>query len=350
MFTVAVLSRWHAHEARYTPELLASSDCCVACVWDEVKERGEAWAQEISVPYVADLNEILGNKEIDGVVITAPTTMHKEIIIAAANAGKHVFVEKSLALSYQDALEIQEAIERNHVIFSIAYIRCTTGAFIFAKKVMESGLLGTVTTARIRNGHNQALNGILPEYWFDPAQTGGGAMTDLGCHQMYLMDWLFGEPEQICSTYGNFTGHRVEDSGVCTALYNEGKTVAIMDSSFTTFFSPYTFELYGTEGTVLIRIDQPGVEVHLPKGKTPWFVETFGDAVTVKTYGDRECYLISNRAMPDEPSPLRSWVDACTKGVPVKFGIESAVRLTHVVEGANTAFTTGKAYHFDKIR
>lgn len=110
----------------YTPELLASSDCRVACVWDEVKECGEAWAKEISVPYVADLNEILGNKEIDGVVITAPTTMHKEIIIAAANAGKHVFVEKSLALSYQDALEIQEAIERNHVIFSIAYIRCTS--------------------------------------------------------------------------------------------------------------------------------------------------------------------------------------------------------------------------------
>jgi len=346
MFSVAVLSRWHAHEARYTPELLAAPDCRVVCVWDEIPERGEAWAREISVPYVADLNEVWQNPEIEGVVITAPTFMHKEIIIAAANAGKHVFVEKSLALTHQDALEIQEAIERNHVTFTIAYIRCTTGPFMFAKEVADSGLLGTITTVRVRNGHNQALNGMLPEYWFDPAQTGGGAMTDLGCHQMYLLDWLFGKPEQIVSTYGNCTGRRVEDSGACTLLYNGGKTVAIMDSSFTTYYSPYTFELYGTEGTLLARIDQPGVEVHLPKEKTPWFAEKFGDLVTVKEYGDRVCYLVSNQAPPDDPSPLRSWVNACTKGDPVKFGIESAVRLTHVVEGANTAWETGKVYHF----
>lgn len=347
MFHVAVLSRWHPHETRYTPELLAAPDCQVDCVWDENPERGRAWAQEIQVPFVGELQQIWENPQIDGVVITAPTVMHKEIIIAAARAGKHVFVEKSLALSYADALEIKKAIEENHVTFTIAYIRCTTGPFMFAKKILDSGLLGTVTTVRVRNGHNQALNGILPLYWFDPAQTGGGAMTDLGCHQMYLLDWLLGEPSELCSTFGNYTGHVVEDSGVCTALYNQGKTVAIMDSSFTTFFSPYTFELYGTEGTVLVRIDQPGVEVHLPKEKKPWFVETLPqEAVTVREYGDRRCYQVSSAALPDDPSPLRSWVDACTKGVPVKFGIDSAVRLTHVIEGANEAYQTGKVYRF----
>lgn len=110
MFHVAVLSRWHPHETRYTPELLAAPDCQVECVWDENPERGRAWAQEIQVPFVGELQQIWENPQIDGVVITAPTVMHKEIIIAAARAGKHVFVEKSLALSYADALEIKKAI------------------------------------------------------------------------------------------------------------------------------------------------------------------------------------------------------------------------------------------------
>lgn len=346
MFSVAVLSRWHPHEQRYTPELLASPDCRVACVWDENPQRGKAWSEEINVPFVADLKDILADASIDGVVVTAPTAMHKDIIIAAANAGKHVFVEKSLALTYQDALEIKEAIERNHVTFTIAYIRCTTGQFMFAKKVMDSGLLGDVTTVRVRNGHNQGLNGMLPEYWFDPAQTGGGAMTDLGCHQMYLLDWLFGEPQELNATYAFYKKHQVDDSGACTALYNGGKTLAIMDSSFTTFYSPYTFELYGTKGTLLVRIDRPGVEVFLPDDVEPWFLKEFGDAVEVRHEGDRTAYTVFNSVLPDDPSPLRSWVNACTKGDTVRFGIDSAVRLTHVVEAANESYRTGKKYRF----
>ena len=57
MFRVAVLSRWHPHESRYTPELLAAPDCQVSCVWDIEEERGRAWAKEIHVPFVKDLEQ-----------------------------------------------------------------------------------------------------------------------------------------------------------------------------------------------------------------------------------------------------------------------------------------------------
>ena len=211
---------------------------------------------------------------------------------------------------------------------------------------MDSGLLGDVTTVRVRNGHNFGYEGKFEDYWFDPAQTGGGAMTDLGYHQMYLLDWLFGEPQELNATYSFYLHRQVEDTGACTALYNGGKTLAIMDSSFTTFYSPYTFELYGTKGTLLVRIDRPGVEVFLPNDVEPWFLKEFGDAVEVRHDGDRTAYTVSNSVLPDDPSPLRSWVNACTKGDAVRFGIDSAVRLTHVVEAANESYRTGKKYRF----
>lgn len=338
MFNVAVLSRWHPHEGRYTPELLASPDCRVTCVWDEVPDRGLAWAEEINVPFVQNVEDIWENPDIDGVVITAPTVMHRELIVAAANAGKHVFVEKSLALTAEDALAIKEAVEKSNVKFTIAYIRCTTGPFMFAKRVFDSGLLGDATMLRIRNGHNQALNGVLPDYWFNADQTGGGAMTDLGCHQIYLMDWMLGLPESVNSTFGYYTGKAVDDSGACMLTYAGGKTVGIFDSSFTTFYSPYTFEIYGTKGTVLVRLDQPGVEVHLDTGVEPWFEAEYGDKVEKTVYGERTKYVISNQALPDDPSPLRSWVNACSLGDEIKFGIDSAVRMTRVIEAMNRSW------------
>ena len=346
MFRVAVLSRWHPHESRYTPELLAAPDCQVSCVWDIEEERGRAWAKEIHVPFVKDLEQIWRDAQVDGVVVTAPTTMHKEIILAAANAGKHVFVEKSLALTAKDAQDIQKAIESNSVVFTIAYIRCTTGPFMFAKTVKDSGILGDITMVRVRNGHNQGLNGVLPDYWFDPAQTGGGAMTDLGCHQMYLLDWMFGTPSTVNAMYSYYTSRAVEDSGVVTALYNDGKTLAIMDSSFTTYYSPYTFELYGTQGTLLVRLDQNGVEVHLPKDAQPWFAAKYEGCVSKEIFGDRARYFVDGKALPDAPSPLRSWIDACTKGAPVLFDINSAVRLAGMVECANIAHRTEQQCRF----
>lgn len=310
------------------------------------------FSSEIGVPFVEKISDIWEDPSIHGVCITAPTSMHKELVLSAAEAGKDIFIEKTLALTKADAEEMAAAVERNHVNFSIVYIRCTTGPFLFAKRILDSGILGDITMARVRNGHDQALTGVLPPYWFDPAQTGGGAMTDLGCHQMYLMDWLFGMPDTISSSFAFHTGKKVEDSGVCTAIYHTtrssggaGERIVIIDSSFTSFYSPYTFELYGEKGTLLVRLDK-NVEVYLPQNVSPWFVEELGQAVECSSSDGRNCYRIRCESLPDDPSPVRQWCEACIGRTKAPFGMESAVRLSAMIEGANQAFQTGKAFHF----
>ncbi len=349
MFTIALLSRWHPHESRYTSEIIASKDCAVGCVWDEDKARGCEWGRELGVPFESDLGIVLNDSSIDAVCVTTPTSMHKDILIAAARARKHIFVEKSLALHEKDAFEIRDAVIENGVKLGIAYIRRTTGEFIFAKRLVDSGILGDITTLRVRNGHDGTSGGWLPEYWYDPATTGGGAMTDLGCHQMYLADWILGEPESVQSTFAFYANKHVEDSGVCTFMYNDSKTIAIMDSSFASFYTPYTFEIYATEGTALIRLDNDFVEVHLPNmEEQPWFVRDYSPYVTSIKHSKRIVYTIKRDALPDTPSPIRQWIDACTIGTPLEFSIDSAVRLTRMVEGANIAYKEGRTYYFKK--
>ena len=338
MFRIALISRWHSHEARYTPEILSSQDCEAAVVWDENIDRGIAWAQEIGVRFEPDLKKVLEDPLVNAICVTAPTNMHKKILIAAAKAKKDIFVEKSLALTENDALEIEKAVDENHIHFSIAYIRRTTGSFIFAKRVVESGILGKITMLRIRNGHSGTSAGWLPEYWYDLDSAGGGAITDLGCHQMYLIDWLIGFPESINSSYGFYAGKMVEDSGICVLNYRNGCPLAIIDSSFTSFYTPYTMEIYGTEGTLLVRLDKKGPELQLPKSIRPDWLDEYIGAVEIHEYDNRNEYIVDASALPDEPSPLRQWIDGCTKGTKIHFDIASAVRLSRMVEGANISW------------
>ena len=190
MFRVALISKWHPHHIRYAEDLQKFKDCAIPCVWDEDPVRGRTWAKELGVDFEADYSALLKRGDVDGVCITAPTAMHKELCIAAAQAGKHVFTEKTLALTEKDALEVKAVIEKSKVVFSIAYIQRTVGMFVFARKLVRDGQMGDVTMMRVRNNVDSACTNRFSTtlaYWLDMAPTGGGAMTDLGCHPMYLL-------------------------------------------------------------------------------------------------------------------------------------------------------------------
>ena len=83
----------------YAGEAQAHPDVEIVAAWDEDPTRGAAGAADLGVPYHADLAELLARPDVDGVIVTTRTTAHRDVIIAAAEAGKHVFTEKVLALT-----------------------------------------------------------------------------------------------------------------------------------------------------------------------------------------------------------------------------------------------------------
>ena len=144
-------------------------------------------------------DELLARPDVDAVLIDTPTNMHKEVMIKAAKAHKHIFTEKCMCLNVADCDEVIKAVEEAGVIFTISFPQRCSGRNLFIKQCIEDGTLGDVTVMRVRNCHNGALAGWLPDYWYDPETTGGGAMMDLGAHPMYLARWLLGKPTRIQS-------------------------------------------------------------------------------------------------------------------------------------------------------
>ncbi|MBC7766245.1 MAG: Gfo/Idh/MocA family oxidoreductase [Hyphomonadaceae bacterium] len=88
--------------------------------------------------FIADYDTLLQDPAIDGVVVNAPTNMHTDLILKAANAGKHIFTEKVLALTVEDCLKIKQAIEKNNVKFSIALVHKCRGDLLFAKQMAHT--------------------------------------------------------------------------------------------------------------------------------------------------------------------------------------------------------------------
>src|SRR5699024_9723457 len=111
MIKVALLSRWHVHADDYARDIQANEDLSIGLIWDEDVERGEGWAKELDVPFEQDLEAVLSNPDIDAVIVNTPTNMHKEVIIAAAKHKKHIFTEKVLAFTVEDAEAIYTAVK-----------------------------------------------------------------------------------------------------------------------------------------------------------------------------------------------------------------------------------------------
>src|SRR5207237_8732965 len=112
---VAVLGFWHVHAADYARQARQHPDTEIVAVWDDDEERGRAAATEFSAEFSSDLASLLGRDDIDAVIVTTATSQHRDVMVAAASAGKHIFTEKLLAPTVAEAEEIIAAADAHDV-------------------------------------------------------------------------------------------------------------------------------------------------------------------------------------------------------------------------------------------
>lgn len=317
MIRVAMLSRWHVHANDYARQANENQSIEIAAVWDEEVSRGQAWAQELGVPFYASLDDLLARPEINGVIVDTPTSMHKDVMIRAARAGKHVFSEKVLALGTADVSSIFEAVDAAGVKLMLSLPRLSDAVNIYAQDALQEGLLGEITAVRCRVAHNGAVprgdsgKGWLPDYFFDTSITGGGAMIDLGAHPIYLTNRVAGAAKAVTARLTSYYNRGADDNSVILVEYQSG-AVGIVESGFVSGGSPFVFELHGTAGTLVIEENK----VRIRSGK----FET-RDWVTPE--------------LPARlPMPMEQWVTMIESGAEPSISREDMFRLTQINEAA----------------
>src|SRR5262245_12625306 len=115
----------------------------IAC-FARSEDARRAFSEQHGVRVVADIDEMLGDAEIDGVLIVTPHSTHTELALRAAEAGKHLFVEKPLALTVADTKRIAEAADRAGVIVQVGHNRRRQPANRRIKEMIDGGEIGAV--------------------------------------------------------------------------------------------------------------------------------------------------------------------------------------------------------------
>ena len=321
MLRVAVLSRWHVHADQYAREVAANERAEVVLAWDERPDLGAAWADKLGVPFEADLGRLLARDDIDAVTVTTPTDMHPDVMVRAAEAGKHIFTEKVLATTLADAERIAAAVATAGVAFCISFPRRCAPDILYARQALDEGLLGRVTALRVRIAHDGAVRDWLPEHFYDPKACGGGAMMDLGAHGMYLARWLLGQPCRITSVFSTVTGRAVDDNAVSVIEF-EGSAIAVNETSFASSGS-YALEMDGTEGAYRMLSPAEGAEIRS------------------QHLDDKDWH--APPVLPEaRPKPVDQWIGACLDGTPVDFGMAEALALTEIMEAGYLADREGR--------
>jgi scyllo-inositol 2-dehydrogenase (NAD+) len=331
---VALLSRWHVHADDYARQAGNNESISIKLVWDEELERGEKWAKELEVPFERDLQAVMRRSDIDAVIVSTPTNLHKEVILSAAKNGKHIFTEKVLALSLADCDEIYKAVEDANVHLMVSLPRLTENYYLYAQQVVDKGLLGNISFIRCRLAHNGAVphnassTGWLPAHFFKEEQCGGGALIDLGAHPIYLTNRLAGKAVSVSAKLQKTLGLEVEDNAVVLVEYESG-ALGTLETSFLSHSSPFQLELYGTEGALLIEDSNIRLKSSL-NDRAGW-------------------------ATPDElpsalPMPMVQWIRAIQNNVRETITKEDVSNLTLINEAAALSSKEGRAVSVTELK
>ncbi len=260
-----------------------------------LEDFADTWGYE-EVTY--DWRTVLSRKDIDVIDIGTPPYLHKEMVIGAAEAGKHIVCEKPFALSLTDAKEMREAVEKAGVVHYLNHNYRRIPAVAFAKKLIDDGRIGRIYHWRGAYLQDWVTDPDFPLTWHLRAEkAGGGPLFDLSSHAMDLARYLIGEPAALSCVNRTFITERpLPGEGAATFSAGTGidlskrAPVTVDDASFavvefecgalgsvettrlaTGCKNVHTFELYGSKGSLKFNLEDMNellfLDASLPAGE-----------------------------------------------------------------------------------
>ena len=276
---LGVISFAHGHVAAYCRAIAGFDDAAVVACWDDDPERGQTQAAAFDLEWMPDLHQLLSRQDIDAVFVTSPTNRHAEHCLAAAAAGKHILLQKPMALTLRDCDAIINAVARAGVKFTMCYqMRCDP-INRRMKALLDEGAVGQVAVIRRRHAIPALLNPdwITAGNWhIDPVQNMGMFMDDAS-HAADWFYWMLGAPVSVMAEIDNvITSAAPDDNGVAIYRFGNGE-MGILFNSSTQLVAEATTEIYGDAGTIHQNYgDLPASQ--LPPEATPLKLFRAGDA------------------------------------------------------------------------
>ncbi|MEN6312469.1 MAG: Gfo/Idh/MocA family oxidoreductase [Acidobacteriota bacterium] len=297
--TLAFVGCAHIHAPGYISLLAKRPDVKVKYCWDHDPARGARRAKELNAKFATGLGEIWSDREVQAVVICSETDRHHDLVLAAAGARKHMFVEKPLGITAVESAAMASAIDKAGLLFTTGYFMRTQPVHLFLKEQVAKGAFGKITRARGSNCHSGSLGDWFGTEWrwmADPKIAGVGAFGDLGTHSLDILMWLLGDVASVSADIQVVTGRYgdCDETGEALLRFKSG-VIGTLAAGWVDVDNPVTLLISGTEGHAAVIKDKlyfTCKKVNGADGQAPWTdlpaalaapLDQFVDAVAGKT-------------------------------------------------------------------
>ncbi len=218
-------------------------------------DRRDAFQEEFGVPKAAEtLDELLHDDDVEGVIITTPNDTHRDLIIAALEAGKAVYTDKPITHTLEHALDVRNAVSASGGVFAVGHSARRLAGSRVMREWIESGSLGDVSLAEANFSNERGLE-LTPETWrWYADKSPGGTFIQLGVHHADNLQYLLGPVARVTAHARKlYTASEVPDA-VMAILEFESGALGYIGCGWA---SPgiYQLRLQGTKANLMYDLD-----------------------------------------------------------------------------------------------
>jgi predicted dehydrogenase len=236
----------------HAPAFQASPGCEVRAICALPLESARQAAQALGIPRATDdWRELVTDPDIHALTLAVPPSLQAEIAVAAAQAGKHLFCEKPLAINVAQAQNILTAARQSRVVHAMDFLFPEIAAWQKARELVQSSAIGRIRHAAVAWRVETYAYRARAENWKTRAATGGGTLNNFASHTFYYLEWLLGRMEKVC---GHLSPRDAEVEARVDAWveFTAGFTGAISVAADAFLGSGHRIEIYGDAGTIVL--------------------------------------------------------------------------------------------------
>lgn len=284
-------------EVTMLPAISESQNSELVAIQKRSIETAKERAIALNIPHAySSILELVSNSEIDAVYIASPTCVHAEDVITAARAGKHILVEKPMAMNSAEAENMIKVCKENNVKLMIAHMARFSPVNSRIRELIKEGAVGKLTYVKAEYFYDVRLS---KRWWSRNTKiAGGGPIFDIGVHCLDTLRFVL--DDEVVSTksqsYPVLNEEKTEMAGILALKFSNGTPVSI-HTSFQASFARIFLEVIGEDGVISAEnfsLSNLTVPLKIFKGKDGKLYETITEEIVVPNIYEKEFTHFSN--------------------------------------------------------
>jgi predicted dehydrogenase len=228
----------------------------IAACFTRSDEKRKAFATKYGCKPAASYDAILNDRSIAAVINTTPNNVHRETTCAAAQAGKHVFLDKPIANTIADARALTEACRKAGVVLALGYQRRKESHFRWVRRQIDDGVFGKLVNAEANISRDRLGQFDLNSWRYTAEGMPGGVMLQIGIHYTDVLEYLMGPITAVNGRLAQLVLPGDNPDVASLVMEHDNGALSTLNASYASASEYYCMNIYGKEASAYYDLYQ----------------------------------------------------------------------------------------------